>query len=118
MKNLGVQLSIDDFGTGYSSLSYLDRFPVDNLKIDKTFVEKLGKSHKDTALVSTTIALSHDFGLKAIAEGLETADQLRRLRELKCDLVQGYYFSKPLPSREISAMLTAGLESKVGSLSE
>ena len=107
LKELGVGLSIDDFGTGHSSLSYLRRFPVDNLKMDKTFVDELGHSREDTALVSTTIGLAHAFGLKVVAEGVETADQLERLRDLGCDFAQGYYFSKPLPSGAASALLAA-----------
>ena len=110
LKELGVQLSIDDFGTGYSSLSYLNRFPVDSLKIDKTFVAKLGRNYEDTALVSLTVNLSHVFGLKVVAEGVENDYQLRQLRELGCDYAQGYYFSKPLPSQEMSAKL--GLDSQ------
>ncbi len=105
LKELGVKLSIDDFGTGYSSLSYLKRFPVDSLKIDKTFVAKLGRDYEDTALVSLTVNLSHIFGLKVVAEGVENDYQLQQLRELGCDQVQGYYFSKPLPSQEMSAKL-------------
>jgi EAL domain-containing protein (putative c-di-GMP-specific phosphodiesterase class I) len=105
LKELGVQLSIDDFGTGYSSLSYLNRFPVDILKIDKTFVAKLGKNYEDTALVSLTVNLSHIFGLNVVAEGVENDYQLQQLRELGCDQAQGYYFSKPLSSQEIWAEL-------------
>jgi diguanylate cyclase (GGDEF)-like protein/PAS domain S-box-containing protein len=105
LKELGVQLSIDDFGTGYSSLSYLNRFPVDILKIDRTFVAKLGSTYEDTALVSLTVNLSHIFDLKVVAEGVEKDYQLRQLRKLGCDQAQGYYFSKPLPSYEMSAKL-------------
>lgn len=107
LKELGVGLSIDDFGTGHSSLSYLRRFPVDNPKMDKTFVDELGHSREDTALVSTTIGLTHAFGLKFVAEGVETAGQLERLRDLGCDLAQGYHFSRPLPSGAASALLAA-----------
>ncbi|MCA1716965.1 MAG: EAL domain-containing protein [Actinobacteria bacterium] len=111
LKELGVQLSIDDFGTGYSSLSYLNRFPVDSLKIDKTFVAKLGRNYEDTALVSLTVNLSHIFGLKVVAEGVENDYQLRQLRKLGCDQAQGNYFSKPLPSPEMSAKLGLDPES-------
>ena len=107
LKDLGVGLSIDDFGTGHSSLSYLRRFPVDNLKMDKSFVDDLGHGREDTALVSTTIGLAHAFALKVVAEGVETAEQLERLRDLGCDLAQGYHFSKPLPSGAASALLAA-----------
>ena len=116
LKELGVQLSIDDFGTGYSSLSYLNRFSVDILKIDKTFVAKLGKNYEDTALVSLTINLSHVFGLNVVAEGVENYYQLQQSRELGCDQAQGYYFSRPLPSQEMSVKLELDPESNHSSL--
>ncbi len=96
LKDLGVGLEIDDFGTGYSSLSYLKRFPADYLKVDKSFVDGLGEDAEDTAIVSATISMAHALGLKVIAEGVETAGQLARLRELGCDTGQGYYFSRLL----------------------
>ena len=85
---------------------------MDDLKVDKTFVAKLGKNHEDTALVSLTVNYSHLVGLKVVAEGVENDYELRQLRKLGCDQAQGYYFSKPLPSREMSAKLGLGPESK------
>ena len=105
LKALGVELSIDDFGTGYSSLSYLKRFPVDYLKIDRSFVEELKEDAEDTMLVSGIIRLAHTLGTRVVAEGVESAEQLQRLQELGCDLAQGYYFSKPLPGEAVPELL-------------
>jgi EAL domain-containing protein (putative c-di-GMP-specific phosphodiesterase class I) len=107
---MGVQLAIDDFGLGYSSLSYLKRFPVDFLKIDRSFVEELGRepngvSTKDTEIVKAMIDLTHALGLRVIAEGVENAEQLAQLRNMKCDLAQGNYFSEPLPNERLSHLL-------------
>ena len=106
LKGLGIQLVMDDFGTGYSSLSYLKNFPVDFLKIDRSFIAPLGENPEDEALVSGIIGLVHALGIKAIAEGVETAEQLAKLREMGCDFAQGYYFSKPLPAEGISELLS------------
>lgn len=92
---LGVKLSIDDFGTGFSSLSYLKRFPLDELKIDKSFVDGLGHDANDNAIVAATVAMAHALNLSVVAEGVETADQLERLRVLGCQEVQGYFISRP-----------------------
>ena len=105
LKALGVKLPIDDFGTGYSSLSYLKRFPVEYLKIDRSFVGKLGEEPDDTALVSGVIGLAHTLGFKVVAEGVETAEQLAKLREARCDLAQGYYLSMPLPGEAAKTLL-------------
>jgi EAL domain-containing protein (putative c-di-GMP-specific phosphodiesterase class I) len=100
LKGLGVKIAVDDFGTGYSSLSFLRRFPLDELKIDKEFVDGLGRSDQDEAIVRLVIDLSHALGLEAVAEGVETAEQLARLREMGCDQAQGYYFWESLPAKK------------------
>ena len=97
LKKLGVSLIIDDFGTGFSSLTHLKRFPVDELKLDRSFVAGLGSSGKDGAIVSAVIALAHSLDLTAVAEGVETADQRRSLQELGCDVGQGFFFGRPGP---------------------
>jgi diguanylate cyclase (GGDEF)-like protein/PAS domain S-box-containing protein len=105
MKDLGVSFVIDDYGTGYSCLKYLKLMPVDSLKIDSSFIAGLGRDWGDTAIVSGTIDLAHALGLTVIAEGVETAEQLERLKELNCDLVQGYYLSEPVAEGEIERLL-------------
>jgi EAL domain-containing protein (putative c-di-GMP-specific phosphodiesterase class I) len=104
LRGLGVQVAVDDFGTGYSSLAYLKRFPVDMLKVDKSFVDGLGENLEDTAIVKAVINLAHALGLRTVAEGVETTGQLDQLRALGCELGQGYYFSRPLPARKASAL--------------
>jgi signal transduction histidine kinase len=101
LKELGVLLAIDDFGTGYSSLSYLGRYPVDVLKIDRTFVSGLGADPAATVIVSAAINLAHALGLSVVAEGVETQDALITLRALRCDRAQGYYWSPPRPVHEL-----------------
>ena len=96
LKALGVHVEIDDFGTGYSSLKYLQRFPVDGLKMDKSFVDKLDSDDESAAIVEAMISLARALGLEVIAEGIETPAQLARLRSLGCDMGQGYYFSRPV----------------------
>jgi diguanylate cyclase (GGDEF)-like protein/PAS domain S-box-containing protein len=103
LKEIGVQLAIDDFGTGYSSLSYLQRFPLDVLKIDQSFVETLGVDGGGDEIVWAVIDLAHALGLQVVAEGVETTGQLQILRSFGCDLAQGFLFSRPLPATDIGS---------------
>ncbi len=103
LKDLGVLLAIDDFGTGYSSLSYLQRFPLDILKVDRMFVEGLGRRTGGDEIVSAVIQLAHALDLQVVAEGVETELQFDVLRSLECDFAQGYLFSKPVPAGELRA---------------
>jgi diguanylate cyclase (GGDEF)-like protein len=108
VKGLGVRLAIDDFGTGYSSLSYLERFPVDMLKIAKTFVDQLGNGEPRSPLVEAVIGLGEALGLRTVAEGIETAQQLDRLRGLRCEQGQGFLFARPLDERAMGTLLKRG----------
>ena len=108
LRDLGVRIAIDDFGTGYSSLSYLQRFPIDTLKIDRSFVKDVMVDSESAAITNSIVHLAHSLGLETVAEGVEGADQEAYLRELNCTYVQGYYYSKPLPSDEIAALLRQG----------
>jgi EAL domain-containing protein (putative c-di-GMP-specific phosphodiesterase class I) len=106
LKELGVSFAIDDYGMGYSCLYYLKHLPVSSLKIDRSFVAGLGiEDEGDEAIVSATISLGHALGLQVIAEGVETEEQLARLRELGCDSAQGYYFAKPLSTEDAEKLL-------------
>ncbi|HEX2039617.1 MAG TPA: EAL domain-containing protein [Acidimicrobiales bacterium] len=105
LKDLGSCVAIDDFGTGYSSLSYLKRFPVDFVKIDKSFVADLGEGAVDSEIVRAVIRLAAAIGIRTVAEGVETEEQLRRLRAMGCPLVQGYYLARPQPADAIATLL-------------
>jgi EAL domain-containing protein (putative c-di-GMP-specific phosphodiesterase class I) len=98
LRALGVQLAIDDFGTGYSSLSYLHRFPIDTLKIDRSFVTRMSENNENTEIVRTIVVLAQNLGMDVIAEGVETNEQLVLLQKLGCENGQGYFFSKPANS--------------------
>jgi EAL domain-containing protein (putative c-di-GMP-specific phosphodiesterase class I) len=107
LKTLGVWTSIDDFGTGYSSLAYLKHLPIDELKIDKSFVGNLVHDQNDLVIVRSTIDLSHNLGLTVVAEGVEDAATLERLAELTCDRAQGFFVSRPLPGTAVAGWLRA-----------
>lgn len=102
---LGVQIAIDDFGTGYSSMAYLTRFPVQQLKIDRSFVSGLGSEPDDTAIVAATVGLAHALGIQLVGEGVETGQQAAALRALGCQLAQGYLFSKPVPTQDVDYLI-------------
>jgi diguanylate cyclase (GGDEF)-like protein/PAS domain S-box-containing protein len=104
LHELGVQISIDDFGTGYSSLNYLKKFSIDRLKIDQSFVRDINVDASDASIVGTIIAMAHNLGLEVIAEGVEEKEQLRFLQYQKCNEVQGYYFSKPIPAEQLEEL--------------
>ena len=101
LKSLGIGISIDDFGTGYSSLNYLKNFPIDYIKIDKSFISELMNDPNDAIIVKAIITLAHNLHKEVIAEGVETKEQLDFLTKHQCDITQGYFFSKPLPIEEI-----------------
>jgi diguanylate cyclase (GGDEF)-like protein len=108
LRDRNIQLSIDDFGTGYSSLSYLHRLPIDHLKIDRSFVMRIGKNGKNTEIIKAIIALAKSLGMFTIAEGVETQEQLDQIRELKCEFCQGYFFSKPVDAAAARNILITG----------
>jgi Amt family ammonium transporter len=105
LKRLGVRLLLDDFGTGYSSLSYLSRFPVDVLKVDRSFVRDLGTRADTTPIVTAIVALARGLRLDVIAEGVETQEQLDQLRDLGCDYAQGFLLARPMPAEQLVARL-------------
>lgn len=105
LKDIGVKLAIDDFGTGYSSLSSLQQLPIDDLKIDRAFVERLAHCDQSTAIVRTIIALARTLGLGLVAEGVENGEQLACLQSMECDSVQGYLFSPPVEVEDVPAIV-------------
>ena len=105
LRSLGVRISIDDFGTGYSSLSYLRTLPLDELKIDRSFVTPVADDPSAAAIVASVVSLGHALGLLVVAEGVETAAQLTTLRDLGCDLAQGFYLARPAPAGDIASLV-------------
>ncbi|WP_426132607.1 EAL domain-containing response regulator [Pseudomonas sp. PWP3-1b2] len=110
LRAMGVKISIDDFGTGYSSLAYLRRFPIDTLKIDIAFIREVTTNPQDAAIARTIIELAHSLNLRAVAEGVETQEQLAFLKEAGCDQIQGYLFSRPLPVTTLERLLLERLK--------
>ena len=96
LKKIGISIHLDDFGTGYSSLNYLTSLPIDRVKIDKSFVDAMRQSEKDSNIIKTIIKLAHNSGLQVVAEGVEHREQFELLHSYKCELIQGYYISKPV----------------------
>ena len=105
IKKLGVGIYLDDFGTGYSSLNYLKKLPIDIVKIDKSFIDDLLHKEREKQLTEVIIQLAHRMGIKTVAEGVETREQLRQLTRYECDVVQGYLFSKPVPEEAVRKLL-------------
>ncbi|MFC3187686.1 EAL domain-containing protein [Shewanella intestini] len=112
LSKMGVSLALDDFGTGYSSLSYLKRFPINCLKIDKSFVDDIDKSDRDLKMVDSIITIAHNMGLSVVGEGVEQTAQLNILKALNCEEIQGYIFSKPIPENDFSVLLLSDSEQK------
>ena len=118
LKSLGLSISVDDFGTGFSSLAYLKRFPLDELKIDKSFVDGLGHDLEATAIVAAVMGMAHALDLRVVAEGVETADQAVRLRTLGCDEAQGFFYARPGAPGAIDARLLAEARAYAGATTE
>jgi EAL domain-containing protein (putative c-di-GMP-specific phosphodiesterase class I) len=106
IKKMGLQLSMDDFGTGYSSLSHLSQFPIDVLKIDRSFVNRMTVEPDKHAIIGTIINLAHNLNMTVIAEGVETREQMEQLRALNCDFVQGFFFARPMSADMTEELLT------------
>ena len=105
MSDMGLEISLDDFGTGYSSLSYLKRFPIDVLKIDRSFVRDIPTDPDDSAIATAIISMAHNLGIQVVAEGVESQEQLDFLHEHDCDTVQGYFLSRPKSADDIARFL-------------
>lgn len=109
LREVGIQVAMDDFGTGYSSLSYLRKFPLDALKIDQSFVRQISAAGEDTVIVTAVIGMARNLGLRVIAEGVETREELEFLQAHQCDEAQGYYFSRPVPAGQFAELLRTGI---------
>jgi EAL domain-containing protein (putative c-di-GMP-specific phosphodiesterase class I) len=109
LKQLGVRLAVDDFGTGYSALSHLRHYPIDIIKIDKAFVDDIGERSDQVRLIRGIVELTHSLGLRTVAEGIETAEQAEVLRAMGAQLGQGFHFARPLPIRDLEALLAAAV---------
>jgi EAL domain-containing protein (putative c-di-GMP-specific phosphodiesterase class I) len=109
LRRAGVEVSVDDFGTGFCSLSYLARLPVDTLKIDRSFVVRMRDAGYPRNIVAMIVSLAHTLGLRVVAEGVEDDEQVRLLRELGCDQIQGFFVSRPVPPEDIDALLAGGV---------
>jgi EAL domain-containing protein (putative c-di-GMP-specific phosphodiesterase class I) len=105
LKEAGIHIAIDDFGTGYSALSYLKHYPIDSLKLDRSFVSGLGDSLEDTAIIHAVLAFARTLSLKVIAEGIETPEQVAQLRDMGCKWGQGYFFARPMPAQAMGELL-------------
>jgi len=105
LRGQGITIALDDFGTGYSSLSYLKRFPVDTIKMDKSFVRDVASDAQSGAIATAIVTLAHSLGMDVVAEGVETRDQLESLAARGCDTVQGFLFSRPVPAGEIAELV-------------
>jgi EAL domain-containing protein (putative c-di-GMP-specific phosphodiesterase class I) len=105
LRKMGVRMSIDDFGTGYSSLSYLHRFPIETLKVDRSFINRIGVGDENEAIVQTIISLAKNLGIDVVAEGIEKAEQLDFLRKVNCHYGQGFYYSRPIDTDSAGQVL-------------
>jgi len=108
LRSLGVKVHLDDFGTGYSSLAYLQRFAIDALKIDRGFIQRLGSNGGGAEIVQTIVTLARNLGMDALAEGIESPDQLSMVRDMGCDFAQGFLFAKPMPPEEVAELIQRG----------
>lgn len=116
LRDMGIRLAVDDFGTGYSALNYLRHFPINLLKIDRSFIRDMVEDEGDARLVETIISMARGMGLVMVAEGVETAQQRELLRELKCKMVQGYLYSRPVSPAKIGALLTREISNRLPAL--
>jgi EAL domain-containing protein (putative c-di-GMP-specific phosphodiesterase class I) len=110
LKELGIDLALDDFGVGYSSLAYLKRFPFSSLKIDRTFVQRIGRDPEDAAIIRAIVTIARTLRMHIVGEGIETVDQYDRLLSVGCDRGQGYYFARPMPVHAVGEVLRTGLQ--------